>query len=74
MNCARRHSTMSHGAAIVPPPPAPAHDDYARAYAGIGRSFISDTITLPTPRMREAMASAVCGEDVYHVRPARHTR
>ncbi len=25
----------------------------------------SDTVTLPTPEMYQAMATAVCGDDVY---------
>lgn len=36
----------------------------------VSRSFLSDTATLPTPRMREAMASAACGDNVFHVRRA----
>lgn len=34
-------------------------------YTAVSRCFVSDTVTLPTSAMRETMAAAVCGDDVF---------
>lgn len=50
---------------IIPPPPVSSAAQRQSAYKLLSRCLISDTVTLPTPRMAEAMANAVCGDDVH---------
>ena len=49
----------------ISPPPTYSAAQRASAYRLLSRCLQSDTFTLPTPRMAEAMANAICGDDVY---------
>ena len=49
---------------IIPPPPVYSAAQRQIAYKLLSRCLASDTVTLPTPRMAEAMANVVCGDDV----------
>ncbi|WFD25674.1 low-specificity L-threonine aldolase [Malassezia nana] len=49
----------------IPAPRIPTEAEKERAYVVLGFDVRSDTVTLPSARMQAAMASAVCGDDMY---------
>lgn len=66
-------AAVAAGAAATPrlvdAPHLPSHADEARAYTHVQFNATSDTVTLPSAHMREAMARAVCGDDVAGTDP-----
>ncbi|WFC98643.1 low-specificity L-threonine aldolase [Malassezia yamatoensis] len=51
--------------AIIPPWKLPTAEEDRIAYRNVGYNLYSDTVTLPTEPMRQAMARAVCADEVY---------
>lgn len=68
-----RETPLPSGASVahplIPPYQPPSAADDAAAYERVGYNLYSDTVTMPTHAMRQAMAQAVCSDEVHEIHP-----